>query len=143
MPDFSDGTAPWLPPCDELRPFDDARRDLLRQKRDELATATGGVSSGTGAILRGWAYIHAAGEYWASKFAATGDRKAFDSMVQAFRAASTEEARARDSAAWEATARQQADARRQQAALRQRQAEYQRQLQERQAPAQTPKKGDP
>jgi hypothetical protein len=105
LPDFADGATPWLPPCAELAPFDEARRDLLRQRRAELATTTGGVSSGVGAVLRGWAYLHAAAEYWASKFFATGDRDAFDSMVRAFKAASSEEAKARDAAAWEAKSR--------------------------------------
>lgn len=105
QPDFSDGSAPWLPPCDELAPFDSARRELLKVKRDELAGITGGVSSGTGAILRGWAYIHAAGEFWASRFFATGDPAAFEQMTRAFKAASAEEAKARDAAAWEAAAR--------------------------------------
>jgi hypothetical protein len=81
--------------------------------------------------LRGWAYLHAAAEYWASRFFATGDRKAFDAMTQAFRAASAEDAKARDAAAWEASARQQSEAARAQTALRASQTAFQRQLAER------------
>jgi hypothetical protein len=105
LPDFGDKTAPWLPPAPALAPFDDARKDLLDRRRSELHELTGGVDGGTGALLRGWAYIHAAGEYWASQFYATGDVKAFENMVRAFKAASTEEAKARDAAAWAAAAR--------------------------------------
>ncbi len=105
LPDFGDKAAPWLPPAAELAPFDAARRDLLAQRRDEICTLTGGVDSGVGAQLRAWAYIHAAGEYWASKFFASGDQSAFESMVRAFKASSTEDAKLRDAAAWAAKAR--------------------------------------
>lgn len=105
LPDFGDRTQPWLPPSEELEPFDEARRDLLGQRRDEIAQLTGAVDSGVGAQLRAWAYIHAAGEYWASKFYASGDAEAFDRMVRAFKAASTEDAKLRDAAAWAAQAR--------------------------------------
>ncbi len=108
MPDFGDKAAPWMPPSAELAPFDGARKDLLMQRRDELATMTGAVSSGVGAKLRGWAYVHAAGEYWGAQFFATGDAKAYHNMVGAFRAASVLEDQARDAAAWEAQARRNA-----------------------------------
>src|SRR5690606_28026685 len=105
LPDFGERVAPWLPPHDDLRPFDDARQDLLKQRRRELHEATGGLDSGVGAQLRSWAYIHAAGEYWASQFFATGNPDAFGRMVSAFKAASTEDAKLRDAAAWAAQAR--------------------------------------
>lgn len=105
LPDFNDSTAPWMPPADALKPFDDARKDLLTQRRSELTEVTGSVSAGVGAQLRGWAYMHAAGEYWASQFFASGDAKAFDNMVKAFKASSTEDAKLRDAAVWEAEAR--------------------------------------
>lgn len=105
MPDFGDGAEPWMPPADELAPFDHARKDLLAQRRDEIATTTGAVSSAVGAKLRGWAYIHAAGEYWAAKFFATGKGEFFEYMVRAFKAASTETDKADDQAAREARAR--------------------------------------
>jgi hypothetical protein len=94
-----------LPPADALKPFDDARQDLLRQRRKEIHELTGGVDSGVGAQLRAWAYIHAAGEYWASQFYATGNADAFGRMVSAFKASSTEDAKLRDAAAWAASAR--------------------------------------
>lgn len=128
MPDFGERAAAWLPPAAELAPFDGARRDLLAQRRAEVHALTGAVSSGVGAQLRAWAYIHAAGEYWASRFFATGDREAFESMVRAFRAASTEDAKLRDCAAWEAESR--ADHEGDDLARSQR--EFQRQLAERQ-----------
>lgn len=106
LPDFGDRTQPWMPPAADLAPFDEARRDLLTQRRRELHELTGGVDSGVGAQLRAWAYIHAAGEYWASKFFGTGDPDAFDRMVRAFRSASTEDAKLRDAAAWAAEARE-------------------------------------
>lgn len=109
VPDFGDRTMPWLPPSSELEPFDAARQDLLRQRRKELHESTGAVSSGVGAMLRAWAYIHSAGEYWASEFYATGDPQAFQRMVGAFKASSTEDAKLRDAAAWEAQARQRAN----------------------------------
>lgn len=105
LPDFGDKAEPWLPPAADLAPFDGARKDLLAQRRDEITTTTGGVSSGVGAKLRGWAYIHAAGEYWASKFFATGDATFFEYMVRAFKAASTETDKADDQAAREARTR--------------------------------------
>lgn len=105
QPDFSDKVVPWMPPREDLKPFDDARGELLIQRRNEIHRMTGGVSAGVGAMLRGWAYMHAAGEYWAASFFATGDPKAFANMKSAFRAASTEDAKLRDAAAWEATAR--------------------------------------
>ncbi len=105
QPNFNDSAAPWLPPAEELAPFDGARKDLLSQRRDEICTMTGGVSSGVGAQLRGWTYLHAAGEYWASQFFATGDPDAFERMVRAFKAASTEDCKLRDAAVWEAKAR--------------------------------------
>lgn len=105
LPDFGDRTQPWMPPADALKPFDEARRDLLTQRRRELHEATGGVDSGVGAQLRAWAYIHAAGEYWASQFFGTGDPEAFGRMVSAFKAASTEDAKLRDAAAWAAESR--------------------------------------
>lgn len=104
-PDFGEKTQPWMPPLTELKPFDDARKDLLKQRRTELHEYTGAVDSGVGAQLRAWTYIHAAGEYWASKFFGTGDPDAFDKMVRAFKAASTEDAKLRDAAAWAAAAR--------------------------------------
>ena len=105
LPDFGDRTHPWMPPLAELEPFDGARRDLLTQRRGEIHELTGGVDSGVGAQIRAWAYIHAAGEYWASKFFGTGDAEAFERMVRAFKAASTEDAKLRDAAAWAAAAR--------------------------------------
>jgi hypothetical protein len=102
LPDFGDSAAPWLPPCEELAPFDGARKELLRQRRDELATMTGGLDSGAGAVLRLWAYLHAAAEFWASQFFSTGDPAAFEAMTRACKAASAEEAKARDAAAWSA-----------------------------------------
>ncbi|HEY3234537.1 MAG TPA: hypothetical protein VGJ84_07460 [Polyangiaceae bacterium] len=105
IPDFGDRTQPWMPPADALAPFDDARRDLLAQRRTEIHELTGAVDSGLGAQLRAWAYIHAAGEYWASKFFGTGDPEAFQRMVSAFKASSTEDAKLRDAAAWAAEAR--------------------------------------
>ncbi|MET0793947.1 MAG: hypothetical protein ABW061_20675 [Polyangiaceae bacterium] len=105
LPDFGDRTQPWMPPAAELEPFDGARRDLLTQRRREIHALTGAVDSGVGAQLRAWAYIHAAGEYWASKFFGTGDPDAFQRMVNAFKAASTEDAKLRDAAAWAAAAR--------------------------------------
>lgn len=105
VPDFGAKAKPWLPPSTELAPFDDARRDLLSERRHELHELTGGVDRGVGAQLRAWAYIHAAGEYWASKFFATGDADAFSRMVSAFKAASTEDAKLRDAAVWAAEAR--------------------------------------
>lgn len=109
IPDFGERTAPWLPPAPELAPFDDARKDLLGQRRGEIHEYTGAVDSGIGAQLRAWAYIHAAGEYWASKFFASGDAEAFERMVRAFKAASTEDAKLRDAAAWAANARKAAN----------------------------------
>lgn len=106
MPDFGDSAAPWLPPAADLAPYDQARRELLVQRRDEIAKMTGGVSSGVGAALRGWAYLHAAAEYWAAKFFA-GDANAFEPMTRAVKAASAEDARVRDAAAWEAKSRPQ------------------------------------
>ncbi|HKQ68644.1 MAG TPA: hypothetical protein VJT73_04860, partial [Polyangiaceae bacterium] len=108
LPDFGDAGAPWLPPAPELAPFDAARQELLGQRWDELATHTGAVSSGVGAKLRGWSYMHAAGEFWASKFFATGNPEFFDLMVRAFKSASTAEDQARDAAAWESKARRDA-----------------------------------
>ena len=105
LPDFGSRAAPWLPPADALAPFDAARQDLLRQRWDEVHRLTGEVSSGVGAQLRAWAYIHAAGEYWASQFFASGDTTAFQRMTAAFKASSTEDAKLRDAAAWEAKAR--------------------------------------
>jgi hypothetical protein len=105
MPDFADGTAPWMPPCAELAPFDGARQDLLLQHWEELSGITGPVSSGVGAKLRGWAAMHAGAEYWAAKFFATGDGEAYQRMLQGFRAASVAEDQARDAAAWEAATR--------------------------------------
>jgi hypothetical protein len=105
VPDFGDRTQPWLPPAAALEPFDAARRDLLAQRRRELHELTGAVDSGVGAMLRGWAYLHAAAEYWASTFFATGDGEAFDRMTRAFKAVSTEDAKLRDAAAWAAEAR--------------------------------------
>ncbi|HKY39257.1 MAG TPA: hypothetical protein VJN18_25140 [Polyangiaceae bacterium] len=105
LPDFGDRTQPWMPPAASLAPFDEARRDLLTQRRRELREATGGVDSGVGAQLRAWAYIHAAGEYWASQFYGTGDPEAFERMVRAFKASSSEDARMRDAAVWAAEAR--------------------------------------
>jgi hypothetical protein len=105
MPDFGDKTAPWMPPSSELAPFDTARKDLLLQRWDELSTMCGGVSSGVGAKLRGWSFMHAAGEYCAAKFFASGDADAFERMTRAFKAASTAEDQARDAAAWEAKVR--------------------------------------
>jgi hypothetical protein len=104
-PNFGDSAAPWLPPSTDLEPFDAARRELLGQRRGEIHALTGAVDSGVGAQLRAWAYIHAAGEYWASKFFASGDAEAFGRMVSAFKAASTEDAKLRDAAAWAANAR--------------------------------------
>jgi hypothetical protein len=109
MPDFGDSAAPWLPPAPALAPFHDARAELLNGRRNELHAATGGVDRGTGAILRGWAYMHAAGEYWASDFFATGNPESFERMVRAFKAASAEEARARDAAVWAAQTRRSID----------------------------------
>lgn len=109
LPDFGDKTQPWLPPATELEPFDGARRDLLAERSTEIHNLTGAVSRGVGAQLRAWAYIHAAGEYWASKFFASGDSEAFERMVRAFKAASTEDAKLRDAAAWEAAARREDD----------------------------------
>lgn len=106
LPDFNDSTAPWMPPADALAPFDDARKDLLTQRRGEVTGLTGAVSAGVGAQLRGWAYMHAAGEYWAARFFATGDPEAFTNMTRAFKAASTEDAKLRDAAVWEAKARE-------------------------------------
>lgn len=128
LPNFADGTEPWMPPAPELAPFDGARKELLGQRWDELATMCGGVSSGVGAKLRGWSYMHAAGEYWAARFFATGDPEAFDCMVRAFKSASTAEDQARDAAAWEATARGHDE----DADLRRQQADFQRQLAARQ-----------
>lgn len=105
LPDFGDKSQPWMPPCEALAPFDAARRDLLTQRRQEIHALTGGVDSGVGAQLRAWAYIHAAGEYWASQFFGTGDPDAFQRMVGAFKAASTEDAKLREAAAWGAEAR--------------------------------------
>jgi hypothetical protein len=105
LPDFGDNAAPWLPPSEDLAPFDGARRELLAQRRAEVHAMTGAVSSGVGAMLRGWAYLHAAAEYWSSQFFATGDPKAFEQMCRAIKAASGEDARLRDAAAWEAAAR--------------------------------------
>ena len=107
QPDFGDRTQPWMPPAPELEPFDGARRDLLTQRRREIHELTGAVDSGVGAQLRAWSYIHAAGEYWASRFFGTGDPEAFDRMVRAFKAASTEDAKLRDAAAWAADAKPQ------------------------------------
>lgn len=128
MPDFGERTQPWLPPGKALEPFDGARRDLLAQRRVEIHELTGAVSSGVGAQLRAWAYIHAAGEYWASQFFATGDADAFDRMVRAFKASSTEDAKLRDAAAWEAQARVDHEG----DELARSQREFQRQLAERQ-----------
>jgi hypothetical protein len=105
MPNFGDKAEPWMPPSTELAPFDVARKDLLLQRWDELSTLSGGVSSGVGAKLRGWSFMHAAGEYWAAKFFATGEPESFERMTRAFKAASTAEDQARDAAAWEAAAR--------------------------------------
>ena len=105
LPDFGERVAPWLPPHEDLKPFDDARQDLLRQRRKEIHETTGGLDSGVGAQLRAWAYIHAAGEFWASQFFSSGDPNAFQRMVSAFKAASTEDAKLRDAAAWAAQAR--------------------------------------
>lgn len=128
QPNFGDGAAPWMPPAPELRPFDDARQDLLAQRWDEICTTSGGVSSGIGAKLRGWAAMHAGAEYWAAKFYATGDPDAYDRMVRGFKAASTAEDQARDAAAWEASARVDRDG----DDLYRRQQEFQRQLAARQ-----------
>lgn len=127
MPDFSDGTAPWMPPSEELKPFDDARQDLLLQRWSEL-TVTGSVGSGVGAKLRGWAAMHAGAEYWQAVFFSTGNPEAYDRMVRGFKAASTAEDQARDAAAWEAQARGEDDG----AELRRKQAEFQRNLAARQ-----------
>lgn len=138
MPDFGERTQPWLPPGKALEPFDGARRDLLAQRRVEIHELTGAVSSGVGAQLRAWAYIHAAGEYWASQFFATGDPDAFDRMVRAFKASSTEDAKLRDAAAWEAGARVEHegdDLAREQRAFQRELAERQRARAERPAPA--------
>ena len=105
MPNFSDGVAPWMPPLAELAPFDDAREDLLLQRWEELTAICGQVSSGTGAKLRGWSFMHAAGEYYAARFFATGDPQAFECMVRAFKAASVAEDQARDACAWESSSR--------------------------------------
>ena len=105
LPDFGDRTQPWMPPCAALAPFDGARRDLLTHRRKEIHELTGAVDSGVGAQLRAWAYIHAAGEYWASQFFGTGSEEAFVHMVRAFKAASTEDAKLREAAAWAAEAR--------------------------------------
>jgi hypothetical protein len=126
LPDFGDRTQPWMPPATELEPFDGARRDLLTQRRQEIHELTGAVDSGVGAQLRAWAYIHAAGEYWASRFFGTGDHEAFERMVRAFKAASTEDAKLRDAAAWAAAARANQDD-----DLSQQRAAFQRQLAER------------
>lgn len=128
QPDFGDRTTPWLPPSGELAPFDEARKDLLTQRRREIHELTGAVDSGVGAQLRAWAYIHAAGEYWASRFFASGDAEAFGRMVQAFKASSTEDAKLRDAAAWAANVRLQAEDN----SLERKQAAFQRQLAERQ-----------
>lgn len=105
VPDFGSKALPWLPPREDLVPFDDARQDLLKRRREEIHTMTGEVSAGVGAQLRAWAYIQAAGEYWASRFFSEADSDAFARMVSAFKAASTEDAKLRDAAAWEAAAR--------------------------------------
>lgn len=105
VPDFGSKASPWLPPSEALKPFDAARQDLLRKRREEIHTMTGEVSAGVGAQLRAWAYIQAAGEFWASKFFSEGDPDAFARMVSAFKAASTEDAKLRDAAAWEAACR--------------------------------------
>jgi hypothetical protein len=128
MPDFGDKAAPWMPPSAELAPFDGARKDLLLQRWDELSTMCGGVSSGVGAKLRGWSFMHAAGEFWAAKFFATGNQAAFECRVRAFKAASTAEDQARDAAAWEAAVREDDDG----GELRRQQREFQKQLAERQ-----------
>jgi len=109
LPNFADGVAPWMPPSDELRPFDGARQDTFLQRWDEFTRMTGPVSSGIGTKLRGWAAMHAGAEYWAAKFFATGDPTAFELMVRGFKAASTAEDQARDAAAWEADARRKAN----------------------------------
>jgi hypothetical protein len=124
MPDFGDKAAPWMPPTAELAPFDAARKDLLLQRWDELSTMCGRVSSGTGAKLRGWSFMHAAGEYWAAKFFSSGDPDAFDRMVRAFKSASTAEDQARDAAAWESAARGEDEG----AELRRQQREFQARL---------------
>jgi hypothetical protein len=105
LPDFGDSAAPWLPPAPELALFDGARTDLLAQRWDEVLSMTGGVSSGVGTKLRAYAFLHAAGEFWASKFYATADPKFFEFMVRAFKAAATADDDVRDTAAWEARAR--------------------------------------
>lgn len=117
VPDFGSKARPWLPPAKALKPFDDARQELLRKRREEIHTMTGAVSAGVGAQLRAWAYIQAAGEFWASKFFSESDPDAFARMVSAFKAASTEDAKLRDAAAWEAKARQQSNPKSPHAAL--------------------------
>jgi hypothetical protein len=62
------------------------------------------VDAGVGAQLRAWSYIHASCEYWWAQFLATGDPDCYSRMVQAAKAASTEDAKLRDAAAWAAKA---------------------------------------
>jgi hypothetical protein len=127
MPDFAERELDVVP-ADAFAPFDRARREYLSHRRQELHTATGGVSAGVGGTLRGEAWLVAIGEYYATVAATTLDGKAADRAARFLQSASIERAKAWDLATLEARARVDDEG----ADLRRQQAEFQRKLAARQ-----------
>lgn len=127
MPDFAERELEKVP-APEFAPFDRARREYLSVRRQEMHVRTGGVSASVGATLRGEAWLTAFAEYYSTVASSTLDHEAAERALRFITKASTERAKAWDTAVIEAESRDDdvdAD-------LRARQAAFQRELAERQ-----------
>jgi len=79
-----------LVPFEGFGPFDASRRGLLAAKTSEIVDATGAADTGVMATLRGWSWLVAFGEYYATQAATTGDAEAAGRARQFFKDASIE-----------------------------------------------------
>lgn len=88
--------------CDpRYEPHNQRRLAWLKARRNEIATATGGVSHGVGAMLAAAAWLHSGGEFAAELAAETGNLDLFKTA-----ASLTSTARQHDLAAWELAVRE-------------------------------------
>ncbi len=104
VPDFAKKELAFVPSA-AFAPFDKARRALLSVRISELVTRFGQCSPGTVTVLRGWSWLVAFAEYYATK-AAQEDSSGYAELAAKFyKNASIELAKAHEFACVEGQAK--------------------------------------
>jgi hypothetical protein len=104
LPNFAERELEFIP-AESFKPFDKARRDLLSVRISELVTQYGHCSPGTVTVLRGWSWMIAFAEYYATKAAQEDSSSYADLAAKHFKNASIELAKAHEFARVEGAAK--------------------------------------